>query len=97
MGRPPAMGPAAEQLAEGLALLERSNDDPRIRATLGRPGVAALARDAISGEPVPHYVYRLECGHIIVVWTLPLPEGTADLYCEAHEGGRRCRVVEKLV
>jgi hypothetical protein len=75
----PHTGPDAIRLDHALRILERSNDDGRIRDALGHR--RKLVVDAVSGEPLPCYVYRLECGHIVPIWSVPLPPETRALYC----------------
>ena len=87
-------GPAAARMDEALRLLERNRNDKDVRRDLGRTD--PLVRDARTGEPTAAYHYRLDCGHLIVVWLQPLPQNTRYTYCE-QEGCRRERfVVEQM-
>jgi hypothetical protein len=76
---PYGAGPNAPLLEDGLRQLERVHDDTKVRDALGR--IKAVAIDPRSGLPTPCYVYRLSCGHLVSVWTVPLPERTTALYC----------------
>lgn len=82
-------GPDAIGLDELLRVLEQSNDDRAVEAALRN--AAPLVRDAASGKPMPAYYYRLVCGHLIVVWTTPLPTDQTELFCE------RCQRVRGVV
>jgi hypothetical protein len=73
-------GPNLMGLEQALRVLEKSNDDSRIRDGLGRR--RHLVVDVQSGEPVPCYVYRLECGHLVSIWRVPLPPTIRVLYCQ---------------
>jgi hypothetical protein len=76
------------RIAEAVRAMERANDrDVRRSLRDGR------ARDLYSGAPVPRYLYRLACGHIIQVISAPL-RGPQDQYCA--DCGRRQGVVEHL-
>lgn len=85
-------GPDAQRMDEALRLMERNRDDRAVRRAIR--SVDPVARDAISGEPTEHHTYRLDCGHLIVVWLTPLPAETTFTYCEHCT--RERRVVELL-
>jgi hypothetical protein len=87
-------GPPAVELDAALRLIERDRDDRKVRRRVHQ--LDPLVRDARSGEPVDHYVYRLGCGHLINVWLTPLPEGTGWTYCEQPGCERERQVVEHL-
>lgn len=80
---PYGAGPATPALEAAARILERSHDDSKVRDALGR--IRHVAVDGRSGLPVPCYVYRLECGHLVTIWTNPLPETLTAMYCA--EGG----------
>lgn len=89
------VGPDGAAFGRALRLLERSHDDGRISDALGRRKY--LVTDAVTGEPVEHYVYRLRCGHLEVIFTTPLPAGTASLYCSQCDPRRDQLIVELLL
>lgn len=77
-----------------LRLLERSHDDTKVRDALRRR--KHLVTDAITGEPAPHFVYRLSCGHLVAIFTVPLPEGTTYLFCGECEPAWERLIVEQV-
>lgn len=85
-------GPAAGQLAEFSRLLERNHNDGQVRDALGR--LKPLARDAVSGQVMPCWHYRLDCGRIEQIWCQPLPDTKTALYCPSC--GRERAIVESL-
>jgi hypothetical protein len=100
------VGPDGHHMDQALRLLERSHDDGRVRDALGRR--KHLVTDAITGLPVAHYVYRLDCGHLITIFLQPLPSGTTYTYCEQCDpeignpdlpapAGRERLIVEQLL
>lgn len=72
-------GPATPLLEHGLRILERQHNDKRVTDALGR--IKKVVVDAASGLPVPCYVYRLECGHLVSIWNVPLPGSQRVIYC----------------
>lgn len=76
---PYGAGPAVPVLEDALRYLERTHDDSKVRDALGK--IRHVAVDGRSGLPVPCYVYRLECGHLVSIWHFPLPENVTSLYC----------------
>lgn len=88
-------GPDTARLEQAARQLERSHDDNRVRDALGRI-TPALARDARTGHVEPCHIYRLECGHLVNIYTTPLPEGTRDLVCAQCVDYPHRRVVEHL-
>lgn len=86
------VGPDGASFDRALRLLERSHDDGKVRDALGRR--KHLVTNAVTGEPVEHYVYRLRCGHLEVIFTTPLPAGTEWLYCSQCDPRRDQLIVE---
>lgn len=89
------VGPDGAGMERAMRLLERSHDDSRIRDALGRR--AHLVTDAITGLPVEHYVYRLDCGHLVVIYTTPLPTVQRHIYCSECSPARERFIAELLV
>lgn len=85
-------GPDAQRMDAALRLMERNRDDRAVRRAVA--STDPVARDALTGEITAHYTYRLDCGHLIVVWLTRLPAATTFSYCEHCRDERR--VVEDV-
>lgn len=75
-----------------LADLEANHNDGTVARKLKKAG----AYDLVTGKELPTYVYRLVCGHLVPIITVPLPSTTLSLWCE-RDGCRRHRdIAERL-
>lgn len=89
------VGPDGASMERALRLLERSHSDHKVSDALGRRKY--LVTDALTGEPVPHFIYRLECGHLVAIYTVPLPSNVRALFCSECSPKRDRLIVELLL
>lgn len=61
---------------------------------LNDESIVAKVTDAMTGQIVDRYVYRWECGHILVINVMPLPDTVTESYCPTC--GRTRRIVAFL-
>lgn len=90
------MKTSAPDINRLLARLDGVHDDVKLRAAL-----ANYAAVDLDGRPIPSFIYRLVCGHLVQLLSIPVeawgPDAPLELYCPRSSCRATRDIVERLL